>query len=160
MLFDLIHRKSRRSGMLLNSDEFLGLVHLPAAPAGEPKLRRIRHHTHPAPTGNLGRKDLLLGINRHLGNEHEVGLTVAERCRHMHVIGASGTGKVRFMEADQLDEYFARLGARLAGYETASRGYKIRVKHSALSAEERQQRITAIHRAIAENQREDQRSKG
>jgi hypothetical protein len=96
-LHALVHRKSRRSGMLLNSDELAGLVHLPAMPAGHPRLRRILHHTREAPAEHRTRKSLLLGHNRHQGEEHEVGLSIPERCRHIHVIGASGTGKSTFL---------------------------------------------------------------
>ncbi|MCB1130135.1 MAG: ATP-binding protein [Verrucomicrobiae bacterium] len=96
-LYHIIHRKSRRSGMLLNGDELLGLVHLPEANAGSPKLARIKQRSRPAPEVLRNQTATRLGINRHHSEEHEVGLSMPERLRHMHVLGASGTGKSTFL---------------------------------------------------------------
>jgi hypothetical protein len=92
-IFELINRRSRRSGMILNGDELLCLVHPPAAGAGSPALARLRRRTWPAPAANVTAADLALGICRHGGTAVECGLRTADRLRHVHVLGGSGTGK-------------------------------------------------------------------
>ncbi len=89
---DFIHRLTRRSGMLLNSDELVALVHLPTAAVRSPKLQRQTKTTKAAPdfTANGG---ILLGANEHEGAKRPVMLTPEQRMRHTHVIGTPGTGK-------------------------------------------------------------------
>ena len=88
---DLLNRQSRRSGMLLNREELAGLVHLPAEEVRAPKLRRRSLPSKAPPAGVAA--GLLIGHNEHAGRTTEVRLTSEQRVRHMHVIGASGTGK-------------------------------------------------------------------
>lgn len=89
---DVLCRQARRTGMLLNSDELIGFVHLPSSAVRSPVFERqaIKSKASPAITRNRG---LLLGHNEHAGEKLEVSLSVEQRTRHMHVIGASGTGK-------------------------------------------------------------------
>ncbi|MBN1827272.1 MAG: ATP-binding protein [Candidatus Eisenbacteria bacterium] len=91
-LEDLLLRRSRRSGMLLNSEELVSLVHPPSETVRIPKLLREERKTKRAPaiaTGNT----LQLGKNAHSGQTVEVSLNPEQRSRHMYVVGASGTGK-------------------------------------------------------------------
>lgn len=90
---DVRSRQSRRSGMVLNRDELLGLVHLPTSAVRSAKLRRELTKTRPVPKAALAGSGLLLGINDHAGQVTEVRLTTEQRVRHSHIIGASGTGK-------------------------------------------------------------------
>lgn len=90
---DLLHRQSRRSGMLLNVDELIGFVHLPGAMVRSPKLLRETKKTKAVPDKLCRRDGILLGSNLHQGQAAEVRLASEERVRHVHVIGASGTGK-------------------------------------------------------------------
>lgn len=89
---DLVHRTSCRSGMLLNADELVSLVHLPSASVKSKKLVRLIKKTQPAPEAVTG-NELVLGENLHQGRECEVSLSVQQPMQHMHLIGASGTGK-------------------------------------------------------------------
>jgi hypothetical protein len=89
---DLIYRATHRSGMLLSSGELVALVHPPSASLVAQKLVRRMRRTKAAPSNAVG-KPIVLGVNEHAGRAVEVGLTYDERMRHMHVIGASGTGK-------------------------------------------------------------------
>ena len=92
---DLTHRQSRRSGMLLNREELIGFVHFPSDEVRSPMLLRERTRTKKAPaTVSTG---ILLGYNRHAGQTAEVRLAPEQRVQHMHVIGASGTGKSTFL---------------------------------------------------------------
>jgi hypothetical protein len=89
---DVLQRQSRRSGMILNSDELTGFVHLPSSAVRSPVFQRQTNKTKAAPMiarhGNA-----LLGSNEHAGQAVEVRLSPEQRTRHCHIIGASGTGK-------------------------------------------------------------------
>ena len=90
---DVLSRQSRRSGMLLNSDELIGFVHLPSSDIRSPALERETGKTKAAPAIARNERGSLLGINVHIGKTVTVRLTPEQRVRHIHVIGASGTGK-------------------------------------------------------------------
>ncbi|MDA1277207.1 MAG: type IV secretion system DNA-binding domain-containing protein [Verrucomicrobia bacterium] len=90
---DLLLRQSRRSGMLLNTDELIGFVHLPGAVVRSPKLLRETKKTKAAPAKLSRPGGVLLGRNIHQGRTLDVRMGPEERVRHMHVVGASGTGK-------------------------------------------------------------------
>jgi hypothetical protein len=89
---DLIQRRCRRSGMLLNASELASFVHLPSAAIRLPKLRGPEARTKAAPQLVLGHM-LRLGENVHENQTRAVTLRPDQRARHVHVIGASGTGK-------------------------------------------------------------------
>jgi hypothetical protein len=88
---DVLSRRSHRSGMLLSSGELLALVHPPSASVVSSKLVRRMRQTRAAP--ERATAGIMLGVNEHTGQVAEIFLTPEERMRHMHVIGASGTGK-------------------------------------------------------------------
>jgi hypothetical protein len=94
---DLLRRQSRRAGMLLNLDELVALVHLPSAAVRSPKFRRQVQKTKSAPAIVLARTEFLLGQNADGGETHTVHLNREQRRRHMHVVGASGTGKTTLL---------------------------------------------------------------
>jgi len=90
---DVLARQTRRSGMILNSDELIGFVHIPTTAVRSPAFVRQTARTKLAP--GIVRKPtrLLLGRNEHAGEAENIGLTAEQRTRHVHVIGSSGTGK-------------------------------------------------------------------
>lgn len=90
---DLLQRQTRRFGMLLNLDELLGLVHLPSAEVRSHNFLRSVGRSKSAPGVAINEQALKLGTNLHRGVALTVGLTPDQRTRHMHVIGANGTGK-------------------------------------------------------------------
>ncbi|HMJ90345.1 MAG TPA: type IV secretion system DNA-binding domain-containing protein [Candidatus Acidoferrum sp.] len=90
---DLLKRLSRRSGMLLNGDELLGFVHFPADEVSSPKLKRQRVAAKAVPISVTGSDGLVLGSNEFAGVISEVRLSAEQRTRHVHIVGASGTGK-------------------------------------------------------------------
>ncbi len=90
---DTLRRQSRRTGMILNSDELIGLVHLPGSAVQSPAFQRQGGTTRAAPATVRHDKGLFLGYNDHIGESVAVQLSPEQRVRHMHVIGASGTGK-------------------------------------------------------------------
>jgi hypothetical protein len=90
---DLLLRQSQRSGMLLNSSELIDLVHLPSAAVRSAKLQREQSNSRSPPKIASSSGGLLLGQNTSAGATIDVRLTPEQRVRHVHVIGASGTGK-------------------------------------------------------------------
>jgi len=89
---DILLRASRRTGMLLNADELIGLLAFPTTAVSR-RLRRDTARSHPVPEELRRRGSLLLGANLHAGRMEPVWLTPDHRVRHMHLVGASGTGK-------------------------------------------------------------------
>ena len=89
---DVLRRQTRRTGMLLNSDELIGFVHLPSTAVRSPAFQRQTAKTKVAPAV-VRQRGLLLGENDHAGHTVEVRLSAEQRTRHCHIIGASGTGK-------------------------------------------------------------------
>jgi hypothetical protein len=89
---DVLRRQTRRTGMILNSDELTGFVHLPSSAVRSPVFQRQSTKTKAAPA-IVQQQGLLLGTNDHAGETVEVRLSAEQRTRHTHIIGASGTGK-------------------------------------------------------------------
>ncbi len=91
-LNDVMRRTSHRSGMLLSSAELISLVHLPSASVHSSRLKRAFVKTWPAPQ-NVRNHKFVLGENLHQGERTLVTLNTSQRLRHIHIIGATGTGK-------------------------------------------------------------------
>ena len=92
-LEDVIARQSRRSGMILNSDELVNFVHLPSSAVRSPALLRDTGRTKAAPAIVRQPPGVVIGDNEHAGETVPVFLTADQRVRHTHLIGSSGTGK-------------------------------------------------------------------
>ena len=88
----LLERLSCRSGMILNSEELVSIVHLPTTSVRSEKLVREAKKTKAAPAVAVGHK-LVLGENIHQGRQVTVSLDKEQRLRHMYMVGATGTGK-------------------------------------------------------------------
>ena len=90
---DVLARQTRRTGMILNSDELMGFVHIPTTAVRSPSFVRQTGKTKSAPGIVRQSTGILLGENEHIGETGSVRLTAEQRTRHCHIIGASGTGK-------------------------------------------------------------------
>jgi hypothetical protein len=90
---DVLSRQTRRSGMLLSTDELIGFVHLPSSTVRSPALTRDSGKTKAAPESVGQDIGLFLGHNVHLDESLSVRLNTEQRLRHVHIIGTSGTGK-------------------------------------------------------------------
>jgi hypothetical protein len=89
---DFMGRQSHRLGMLLNVRELATFVHFPSAAIRSNKLIRNITTTKLAPDEqSIG--TYLIGINHHHGTQRMVFLDNIQRLQHMHIIGATGTGK-------------------------------------------------------------------
>jgi hypothetical protein len=89
---DILARTSHRTGMLLNVQELMTLAHFPSASIYSQKLRANLDKTKPLPYIAEGH-EYILGNNTHLGTESLASISEEQRLRHMHIIGATGTGK-------------------------------------------------------------------
>jgi hypothetical protein len=89
---DLLGRVSRRTGMLLGSQELASLVHLPQESVRLAKLSREVRRSKAPPLVALS-EGVTLGWNVHEGERVEARLPRDLRMRHVHVLGASGSGK-------------------------------------------------------------------
>lgn len=83
---DVLRRASRRLGMILTASELSGLVGLPQVAGNSSGLRLWRDR----PQIPADRDGLLIGEGE---GSRVLRLTTAERLRHTHVIGATGSGK-------------------------------------------------------------------
>ena len=92
-IHDVLSRQSRRSGMILNSDELVGFVHLPSSAVRSPALARDTGRTKAAPAIVRQPPGIVIGDNEHNGVSVEVYLNSDLRVRHTHLIGSNGTGK-------------------------------------------------------------------
>ena len=92
-LEDVIARQSRRSGMILNSDELVNFVHLPSSAVRSSALLRDTGRTKAAPAIVRQPPGVVIGDNEHNGETVPVFLTADQRVRHTHIIGSSGCGK-------------------------------------------------------------------
>lgn len=90
---DVLLRQTRRTGMLLNSDELFGFVHLPASAVRSPVLLRDAGKTKSAPGIVRQPPGVVIGDNEHNSETVPVFLTADQRVRHTHIIGSNGTGK-------------------------------------------------------------------
>jgi hypothetical protein len=92
----LLGRLSFRCGMLLNSEELVSLIHPPSPSVQSEKLVRESARTKAAPIAALDHP-LVLGENCHQNETRQVTLSAEQRTRHIHLIGASGSGKSNLM---------------------------------------------------------------
>ena len=92
-LDDVLRRQSRRSGMILTSDELTGFVHLPSSAVRSPALQRDAGRTKAAPAIVQLPPGIIIGDNEHNDETVAVYLTPEQRVRHTHIIGSNGTGK-------------------------------------------------------------------
>ncbi|MBY0377622.1 MAG: type IV secretion system DNA-binding domain-containing protein [Gammaproteobacteria bacterium] len=91
-LCDILLRQTHRFGMLLNSRELATLAHFPNPSIASSKLVRDAKKTKAIPISLIG-YNYVLGTNVHQGIEQLATLSVEQRTRHIHIIGATGTRK-------------------------------------------------------------------
>lgn len=94
---DIVFRESHRAGMLLNTKELVTFIHLPDASLISKKLTGEQKKTKTAPPQSEGHI-FKLGQNIHYGIAKTVSLGNAQRLKHTHIIGATGTGKSTLLQ--------------------------------------------------------------
>jgi hypothetical protein len=94
---DLVQRRSRRCGMILNEDELTNFIRLPGPSVSTPALLRLDKTSREAAPSRACNGAVLLGRNEHAGQRRDVWLEPEQRVRHLHLIGASGSGKTTLL---------------------------------------------------------------
>ncbi len=97
LALDILFRRTRRVGMILNAKELATFVHYPHSIHSK-KLEQPGGKTKRAPDIAWGH-EFCLGTNRHRDFEGIVTLSTEQRLKHMHVIGATGTGKSTLLQS-------------------------------------------------------------
>jgi hypothetical protein len=90
----------RRNSCLLSAAELADLYHFPHAETAKTEnVVKSLSKTLPAPLSlkNGASFDVILGRNHHHGTVTDIGLTSAERERHVYIIGGTGNGKTTMM---------------------------------------------------------------
>ncbi|MBW4891117.1 type IV secretion system DNA-binding domain-containing protein [Mucilaginibacter sp. HMF5004] len=105
---DIALRQSHRVGMLLNSKELCTLAHFPNSQLSK-KLHAYNRTTKAAPASLIG-VPYVLGINSHYGTEVSVGINEAQRTRHVHLIGVSGSGKTTMLHNLMMNDVLSGAG--------------------------------------------------
>jgi hypothetical protein len=96
MMLDIVFRQTHRVGMLLNSRELTTLAHFPNPSIASSKLVREAKKSKGLPSSVIGH-EYVVGTNVHQGIEQVATLSVEQRSRHVHIIGATGTRKSSMM---------------------------------------------------------------
>lgn len=92
------------SSNVLSASEVAGLYHFPYGEFNNAEnLVTTFSNTLAAPisvkqNGDNKSFDILLGVNKHHGSEVPIGLSAAERERHVYVIGGTGNGKTTLLQ--------------------------------------------------------------
>ena len=110
-LADVVLRESHRLGMLLNSRELATLVHFPSIALS--KILLGHNRTTKAALASLVDEPYLLGINILQGVSVQVGIDTAERLRHVHIIGSTGTGKSTLLHSFIIQDILNKTGCYL-----------------------------------------------
>ena len=105
----VLGRHSNHYGMLLNSAELAGLLHLPSQDIASQKLIRPRIKTVPAPEAALS-GELILGQNIHRGKTTIVRLNKEQRRRHTYIVGSTGVGKTTLILNMALQDIYSQAG--------------------------------------------------
>lgn len=95
---------SYRPGFLLNSQELSGFVHLPPIPGTQQRATSVNILDGLPPTSTGVESGTLIGDRKYAGMSIPIHIPPPFRARSGHVIGKSGTGKSRFLEAISLHD--------------------------------------------------------
>jgi hypothetical protein len=90
-----------KSSSLLSASELASLYHFPDQASSQTEnVVTSLSKTLPAPVSlKSGKKlDILLALNHHHGEATPIGLTTAERERHIFIVGGTGNGKTTLLE--------------------------------------------------------------
>lgn len=110
--YNLHHRLSNRLGFILNSKELNTFLHYPNRTIVSKKIGLRGGKTKQVPKEAVSQK-YVLGINEHNAVATKVMLNDEMRLRHMHIIGATGTGKSTLIAHMMLEDMNAGNGCAL-----------------------------------------------
>ncbi|WP_187359736.1 type IV secretion system DNA-binding domain-containing protein [Mucilaginibacter ginsenosidivorans] len=104
---DIAFRRSHRVGMLLNTAELSALAHFPTV--SNAKLHYHTRTTKAAPGWYIG-DEYVIGVNVHQGSTALASLSRETRLRHLHILGATGTGKSTLLHSLILQDIYSGTG--------------------------------------------------
>jgi len=89
-----------RNALILSASELAAIYHFPYGVIHTEGMVRSHSKTLPAPLSlkDDPKLDVVFGVNKHHDTETPIGLTIAERERHMYVIGGTGSGKTTMLK--------------------------------------------------------------
>lgn len=92
---------TKRGSMILSTNEVASLYHFPSSRLSRTdNLITSLSKTLPAPVSlksNVNKLAVIIGENQHHGIITPIGLTEAERARHLYIIGGTGNGKTTML---------------------------------------------------------------
>ena len=98
ILKDFIYRRfSEKHSIVLNTEEMAGLWHMPLPSTDTPNIRWMLARIAPAPL-NMPTEGLRIGTNIYRSKETVVRLGIADRRRHLYIIGKTGSGKSEYIQ--------------------------------------------------------------
>jgi hypothetical protein len=100
-LIDFTHRIPTKRPNILSVSEIAGLYHFPNSLSTNPEnMVQSLSRTLAAPLSlkNNPNFDVLIGLNEYHGSKTPIGLTAAERERHVYIIGGTGNGKTTMLQ--------------------------------------------------------------
>ncbi len=113
LIKDFIYRRFVPAALcLFNSEEMVGLWHLPGATIATPNIRWLEARSAPPPR-DLPTRGLLLGNSIYRGQSFPVRMKDEDRRRHMYIVGQTGTGKTVLMGNLMLQDIQAGKGCCL-----------------------------------------------
>lgn len=85
---------------VLSTSELATLFHFPQGIIRTEGMVHTHSRVLPAPVSLHGnpKLDVIIGVNKYHGSETPIGLTAAERERHMFVVGGTGSGKTTMLK--------------------------------------------------------------
>ena len=83
--------------MILNAKELANLIHLPIGEIRLPKLNKAEEKTKLIEKNDAD-ENYILGVNAHQDVSQRISLSSEIRLRHIHLIGATGSGKSNLMK--------------------------------------------------------------
>jgi len=92
----VLNRTSHTPGMILNSEELVGLIHLPDPELNIPKLAKAKKSV-AAPKQAQTTDSISLGHNIHQGKSNPVFISQEWLTRHVAIFGGTGTGKTNLL---------------------------------------------------------------
>jgi len=95
----LLRAPNYNQSEILNTEELNSLWHMPNHMSETPNIKWMQAKKAPIPLGIPDKADdtVMLGIADYRGVTKEINMKVADRLRHMYVLGGSGSGKSVFM---------------------------------------------------------------
>lgn len=98
LAYNFIFRDFRNDQrIVLDTEEVTSVFHLPISTTETPKINWLKSKA-ASPPANIPKDGLLLGYSDFRGAKTEIRLAKDDRCRHLYIIGQTGTGKSTFIE--------------------------------------------------------------